>query len=394
MSDLDNGTDDIQPADDIRSLLTGAIAETADADAGAAATDAAENPSARARGADGKFATADSDALASPENKDAPVQVETAGDDAAAISQTATVEPPTNWSEADKATFKTLPEAAQGFVLKRYKDMEADYTRKTQAVAALRTEYEPVEAMFAPHRQALTQAGLSPGKIIQAWGQVERDLTEGRGMNVIKGIVDQPAYKIDKQALAQMLGLTVAQAPAGEQPGTAVQPNGTVIDLPPALRQQLDELSQWKTSQVQQQTAAASQAHTAAINDADARINAFTAETDANGAPAYPHFTALQQQMAVLATAARAAGQPTPSLKELYETAAWANPSTRTDMLAAQQSAATKKAQDEARAKAAAARKAGSSVTGAPATGQSPRQQSGELSLQDALRQAVQDASA
>jgi hypothetical protein len=80
------------------------------------------------------------------------------------------------------------------------------------------------------------------------------------------------------------------------------------------------------------------------------------------------------------------ARKPVPPLKELYETAVWANPSTREATLAARERAQQAKAADEARAKAAQARKAGSSVTGAPGSGQAPTGRSRtDLSLREQL---------
>ena len=49
---------------------------------------------------------------------------------------------PKNWSEDVKSTFKDLPRTAQEYMLKRDKEMTADYTRKTQEVAQQRKSYE------------------------------------------------------------------------------------------------------------------------------------------------------------------------------------------------------------------------------------------------------------
>lgn len=44
-------------------------------------------------------------------------------------------EAPQHWPEADKAMFKEQPKPVQDYLLRRHREMEADYTRKTQAVA-------------------------------------------------------------------------------------------------------------------------------------------------------------------------------------------------------------------------------------------------------------------
>lgn len=45
------------------------------------------------------------------------------------------VEAPQHWPEADKAMFKEQPKPVQDYLLRRHREMEADYTRKTQASA-------------------------------------------------------------------------------------------------------------------------------------------------------------------------------------------------------------------------------------------------------------------
>jgi hypothetical protein len=60
-------------------------------------------------------------------------------------------------------------------------------------------------------------------------------------------------------------------------------------------------------------------------------------------------------------------------LDQLYETAVYANPATREKVLTAQRQQEEAKRVEEAKAKAASARKAGSSVTGAPGSGQAPQ---------------------
>src|SRR5688572_5545630 len=48
------------------------------------------------------------------------------------------LEAPSRWSDADKAMFAQQPREVQEFLVSRSKEMEADYTRKTQEVAETR----------------------------------------------------------------------------------------------------------------------------------------------------------------------------------------------------------------------------------------------------------------
>ena len=96
--------------------------------------------------------------------------------------------------------------------------------------------------------------------------------------------------------------------------------------------------------------------------------------------------------MSHLALAAKQAGQPLPPLKELYESAVWANPSTREKLRTADTQQAEQKRKDEARAKAAAAKKASSSVTGAPGPGQATNQgRQSDKSLREQLEEAADE---
>jgi hypothetical protein len=51
---------------------------------------------------------------------------------------------PQHWPKEDREMFATLPEESQKFLLKSYKGMEADYTRKSQGVADIRRALDPV----------------------------------------------------------------------------------------------------------------------------------------------------------------------------------------------------------------------------------------------------------
>src|SRR6185312_14090815 len=254
MPDLETGTPS-EPADDIRSALVSALAESE-------APDVVETPEVnetpdetdkpdRARGPDGKFAKKEDEpepvVAEQPEKTETPeVKVETK-------------EAPTHWSQADKDKFKTQPPEVQSFILDRFKAMEGDYTKKTQAIAELKKEYGPVDEMFAPHKEVLRQKGFTPKTLIEAWANVEQKLAGGpdSAVDVIRGLVS--GYNIPPEKIAAALGIArqAVQNNVQQQP-TAVQ-NGQIVALPPEVQKQLAELNQWKTQQQQRdaQTAAA-----------------------------------------------------------------------------------------------------------------------------------------
>jgi hypothetical protein len=416
MSDLENGTATEQPADDIRSSLAEALAQseqtaTTGADGQAqdkgTAADTSTDTGGRVRGPDGKFVkkedASEGDAAAAAAAK--PDKAATAEPDPAAQATVAdTKEPPAHWSQADKDKFKAQAPDAQAFILDRFKAMEGDYTRKTQEVAHLKKEYGPVHEMFAPHADAMRAKGFTPRSLIEAWANVEQKLAAGpdSAIEVIKGLVG--GYNIPVAKIAAALGLTAATARAdgqqqdGQQP-TAVE-NGQQVALPPevaaelqALREQVGQFGQ-KFQTIEQREQAAARAREIAEGEAiQSQVNQFKSAVDPSGQLLHPHFDEVEDLMASLANAALASKQPVPSLDQLYETAVYANPSTREKVLAAQRQQEETKRIEEARAKAASARKAGSSVTGAPGSGQAPNGKSmSELSLREQLEAAADEA--
>lgn len=419
MADLDTGTDTDQPADDIRSQLEASFTEAEssatgqpDLATGKTAPDTGTDITGgeRVRDAAGKFLKKDPASqeaspgtAAKPEKAAAP-----AATDPTTQQPTATdsKEPPAHWSQADKDKFKAQPPEAQTFILDRTKAMEGDYTRKTQEVAHLKKEYGPVDELFAPHRDVMRQKGFSPRSLIEAWANVEQKLAAGpdSAIEVIKGLVG--GYNIPVAKIAAALGVSQAQvAAATAQPGqqaTAVE-NGQVVPIPPQVQQIIDSLQQkvngfeQKFGSIEQREANATRAREVAEETAiETQVNEFKSAVDEKGQSLHPHFDEVYSHMNALAQAALASKQqPFPSLKELYETAVWANPSTREKVLTAKSQQEEKERTEAARVKAASARRAGSSVTGAPGSGQAPSgRQASELSLREQLEAAADDEAA
>ena len=163
--------------------------------------------------------------------------------------------------------------------------------------------------------------------------------------------------------------------------------------LPPELLDRLNRVEQFTANEDLRRAQEAQ----ARIRDLESRvmteIETFKSASDKDGNPLHPHFEDVEADMTALANAHLAMKQPVPPLDKLYESAVWANPSTREKVRTAETQAAEKKRTDEARAKTAAAKKASASVTGAPGAGQAPSGRRGsELSLREQLLEAADDA--
>jgi len=409
-------SDDKAPADDLRSILSASFdeamtpaTEAPAADVKPAAADpvepAATEPepkeSDRARAKDGKFAKKEEtepkaddkekpEAKAKDDKTEVKAEEPKADDKQPDAKATDSKEPPANWSASDKAMFKLQPPDAQAFLLRRYKDMEAGFTKKSEALASLQKEFGPIDEMFKPHLETLKAKGLTPAATIRAWANVETALANGRGVDVIAGMIK--GYNIDKAQLAQALGFTStgtaqpATEPAKtDQAAAGAQP----IALPPELATELQQLRarlDAQDSEKRNATIRTAQEREAAV---EADITKFKSEANEAGELKHPFYEEVEPAMVALASSYVASKQPIPPLAELYETAVWANPSTRAAMLASQKAAEQTRLAEEARAKAASARRAGSSVTGAPGSGQASAPIRGEQSLREQLEEAA-----
>jgi hypothetical protein len=393
MPDLETGTPS-EPADDIRSALVSALAESEAPDVvetpEVSETSEVDDKPDRARGPDGKFAK--------KEDEPEPVVAAEKPEEQTEQSKVETKEAPTHWSQADKDKFKTQPPEVQSFILDRFKAMEGDYTKKTQAIAELKKEYGPVDEMFAPHKEVLRQKGFTPRSLIEAWANVEQKLAGGpdSAVDVIRGLVS--GYNIPPEKIAAALGIArqAVQNNVQQQP-TAVQ-NGQVVPLPPEVQKTIDDLRnkvgtfEQKFGTIEQREAqAAAAAKLADEQRAEGIVTEFKEAKDAKGNRLHEHFEEVEGLMTELAQAKIASKQPVPPLKDLYEMAVYAHPDVRQKVLTAQRQQEEKKRADEARAKAVAAKKAGSSVTGAPGTGQAPTGKDTGQSIRDSLEAAFED---
>lgn len=395
------------PPEDIRSALRAAMEAQTDApetpqrEAPVESTPepaSREGAPERARGPDGKFIRADAEAEdASPKPAADPAtqqQPTPAGSDSPNTDGPAGKEPPQNWRAADKELFKTLPAPAQDFMLRRHTEMEADYTRKTQQLAQLRTDYEPVAQMFAPHSDQLRARGLTPASLIQAWANVEQRLMGGDGVNVVRSLVD--GYKIPVDQLMAALGY---RAPATTASGDQQPPPPEAPAIHPQIAQELAVQRQWIQGEVQRQQYAQQQARAFEANRISNDIDQFRSAVDSAGQPLHPYFADVEHDMAALVRGYQGQGMPVPPLSELYDRAVYSNPSTRAALqqsqaaaAEAQRQAAEAKAKADARAKAESARRAGSSVTGAPGGAPPATTRRGaDGSIRDALRAAMED---
>lgn len=398
----DTGAADAQPADDLRSMIA-SVADKHESAAPDTATQTETAPAAveppdeggeesgasgtRKRGPDGKFAKAEpGDEPAAGTERPAVEPVEkTEPETPVTTIATPAADAPVHWSAADKEKFAGLPADAKAPFLDLYKRMEAGFTPKLQRLSEYERNYQGVPELFAPYAEQLRQMGATPGHIIQRWAQVEQALIghknaveAGResetGAQMIARLIE--SYKIDPGAVARIL--TTARE-NGAIPAAAP----TQAALPPEVMATINDLR----TKVYARDAADRQRGEAA---AQAQMDRFANEKDAAGNLSHPFFADVTEDMTALARIDAQAGRPL-DLASLYDRAVYANPETRSKLLALQKDTEAKQAAAAAKAKTEAARAASSSVTGAPSPGQTANSKPAERPLRDTIADAVRE---
>ena len=190
------------------------------------------------------------------------------------------LEAPKNWSEEVRSKFKDLPRDAQEYMLKRDKEMTADYTRKTQEVAQQRKSFESLDKVIAPMRQQIAASGIGEAEYIS------------RLLNADMALRNNP--KMALKQLAQGYGIDLS----------SIEENVDWNDSDPQitqLQQQnqaiLAELNQFKKQNLQ-----------SARQQTENQISAFAESKDEKGNLKYPHFEQVRVKMGNLIDAGEAKG--------------------------------------------------------------------------------------
>lgn len=350
--------------------------------------------------------SADALAGAEPVKLDGSAATEPAAQEVAtATDQPEKLEPPSNWSKADKERFAEWPETAQKQFVERFKAQEADYTRKTMAIAEFQKEYGAVDEMFAPYKMQLRQAGYTPATAIRNWMAAEQALNNPSTRDQAILTIAK-SYQVDLAKLAgvsaqQPQALTQPQMPTAEQLAGMTEQQQLDALLRPYLAQataqavtpyekQLEELRAQVAQAQQFQRASIDGQRQQVVQGVVQEVNTFANAKDAAGALIHPYFQDVENDMALMMAGYHQARVPCPPLEEIYQRAVRANPSTFERVTAQQSIAADKKRVEEARAKTTQARRAGSSVTGAPSGGQPPNGNAGPLTIRDSIMAAME----
>jgi len=259
------------------------------------------------------------------------------------------LEAPAHWSAEDRETFNNAPREAQEFVLRRHKEMEADYTRKTQETAEARKRGEQFDDVLAPYRQQFGLQGMD-------------DVGAVRQLFSIYGSLQQnPAETI--QWLAQQYGIDLAQ------------PKQEEID--PVISQLNQRFSNLESQITQQNQTAAMQAQ----QQVSAQITGFAQAKDEAGNLKHPHFETVKEQMGRLVGSGIAS-----DLDDAYAKAVRLHPDLTEQIKTQEQEKKEREAIERKKQAAAKAKKAASGVKSGTTTG---KKAPAEMSLEDEIRSLV-----
>ena len=260
------------------------------------------------------------------------IEVQRPPADPATVQAAKSNQAPEHWSAEDKATFARLPKEGQSFLLKRHGDMEAEFTRKSQASAGAVQFTQALAPVFNDPQIAasLKQAGVHPVQAIQEWATWHKMGTSPDQQDKFKLLVD----------LTQRMGLDPARVfaaftqpppnPMGLSPEDLKDPAVKFIaDHLGRTQSKLDaiERDQQQRDQREQQARAEW-----GLRNARQGIDGFADEATKDGRPARPYFDAVLPIIIDLFKA-----NPNRDLAEAYETACWAHPEVRKQLVAAEQ---------------------------------------------------------
>ena len=247
---------------------------------------------------------------------------------------------PNHWPKDFAAKFEALEAPAQHMFMERYKDLEGDYTRKTQEIAKYKKRNEAFDEIMQPFKGDFERAGMDEvGAVRQLLAA--HDYLRKDPQNAIAWLANQ--YGVDMAA--------IGNDPAAEDEFADPQVK--------QLQQQVAQLTGFIQNQQTQQQSQVQQS-------TQSLIDQFAAETDANGNPKHPHFDRVRGVMGSLISSENAK-----DLATAYEMAVYADPELRQEQvkaMAAAQSQDNVKTEAVKKAKKAARSKVrGSASPAAPA---------------------------
>ena len=211
------------------------------------------------------------------------------------------ISPPQHWPNDFKEQFEKMDATGQHLFMKRYKDLEGDYTKKTQSLAKYRKRQEAFDEIMKPHMDDFSRAGMDEvgavRQLLAAHDYLRKD----------------PKQAI--QWLAKNYGVDISEVGLDTAEDDYADPQVK------ALQQQVAQLQGFLNQQQQTQMQSVQQ-------DTQSMIDKFASAKDANGNPKHPHFEEVRDRMGVLIQ-----GNQAQDLESAYEMAIYADPKLRQSLM-------------------------------------------------------------
>lgn len=257
------------------------------------------------------------------------------------------VTPPATWSAPAKALFASLPEVARKEIAKR----EQDYARGIQQYAEAAKGYQSMMREIQPYEAMLRSEGSNPERAIASLFKTAYILRTASPQQ--KGELIMQVAKQYGADLTTYFGQDEPQP--GQQDLSQVQQMVHQLVSPVLQKVQSWEQSQMTAQQRQEQQME---------QEVSGQIEAFQNATNEDGSPKHLYYENVRGLM----SAYFAAGQAK-TLEQAYDMACWATPEVRAALQADMQRSADAQRLEEAKQKAAEAKKSGFNVSGQGAVG-------------------------
>ena len=218
---------------------------------------------------------------------------------------------PKHWPKEEQEIFNTWDANVQHQVMDRYKAMEGDYTKKTQALAKYKKRNESLDEIYGPFRDDFQRAGMDEVAATRQLLAAHKYLREDP-QQALKWLAQ--SYGVDLKAVND---------------DTAIEDEYADPQMK-AMQQQIAQLQGTINNQQQQ-------AQNMQKQEVQAMIDNFQTAKDADGNLKHPHFDVVQNQMSGLISSGVAK-----DIESAYEMAVYANPETRAKVLEEQVKKETK----------------------------------------------------
>ena len=209
---------------------------------------------------------------------------------------------PKHWPKEEQEIFNAWDANVQHQVMDRYKAMEGDYTKKTQALAKYKKRNESLDEIYGPFRDDFQRAGMDEVAATRQLLAAHKYLREDP-QQALKWLAQ--SYGVDLKAVND---------------DTAIEDEYADPQMK-AMQQQIAQLQGTITNQQQQ-------AQNMQKQEVQAMIDNFQTAKDADGNLKHPHFDVVQNQMSGLISSGVAK-----DIESAYDMAVYANPETRAKVL-------------------------------------------------------------